>query len=122
MEAVAPDRQLAGRYRLREQIGAGGMATVWRADDSVLAREVAVKVLHAHLSGDAGLLERFRREAVAAARLAHPNLVRVYDAGTDAGSAFIVMELVPGRTLADVIRESGAMEPAVAADVVMSVL
>src|SRR6478752_7735301 len=121
MEAVAPDRQLAGRYRLREQIGAGGMATVWRADDAVLARAVAVKVLHAHLADDGSLLERFRREAVAAARLAHPNLVRVYDAGTDAGSAFIVMELVPGRTLADVIRE-GPMDPATAADVTMSVL
>ncbi len=122
MEAVAPDRQLAGRYRLQEQIGAGGMATVWRADDSVLARAVAVKVLHAHLMEDGDLLERFRREAVAAARLAHPNLVRVYDAGTDAGSAFIVMELVPGRTLADVVREGGPLEPSTAADITMAVL
>jgi serine/threonine-protein kinase len=122
MEAVAPNRQLAGRYRLQEQIGAGGMATVWRADDSVLARPVAVKILHEHLSESGDLLERFRREAVAAARLAHPHLVRVYDAGTDEGCAFIVTELVPGRTLADVIRDGGAMEPAAAADVTMAVL
>jgi len=88
MEAVAPDRQLAGRYTLLEQVGAGGMATVWRAQDHVLARVVAVKVLHDHLSADGALLERFRREAVAAARLAHPNLVRVYDAGEDGGQAF----------------------------------
>jgi serine/threonine-protein kinase len=98
------------------------MSTVGRADDSVLARAVAVKVLHAHLSENGDLLERFRREAVAAARLAHPNLVRVYDAGTDAGSAFIVMELVPGRTLADVIREGGPLEPSTAVDVTMAVL
>src|SRR5436190_10820638 len=122
MEAVAPNRQLAGRYTLQEQVGAGGMATVWRADDAVLARAVAVKVLHAHLSENGDLLERFRREAVAAARLAHPNLVRVYDAGSDAGSAFIVMELVPGRTLADVVRAGGALEPSAAADVTIAVV
>lgn len=122
MEAVARDRQLAGRYTLRDQIGAGGMATVWRAEDSVLARAVAVKVLHSHLAERGDLLQRFRREAVAAARLAHPNLVRVYDAGTDDGCAFIVMELVPGRTLADVIRDGGALDPGTAADVTRAVL
>jgi serine/threonine-protein kinase len=122
MEAIAPDRQLAGRYTLVEQIGAGGMATVWRAQDSVLARVVAVKVLREHLAADAALLERFRREAAAAARIAHPNVVRVYDAGTDGGHAFIVMEYVAGNTLRDVIERAGALDPAAAAGVIVAVL
>jgi serine/threonine-protein kinase len=122
MEAVAPDRQLAGRYTLVEQIGAGGMATVWRADDSVLARTVAVKVLRDHLAADAALLERFRKEAVGAARLAHPNIVRVYDAGTDDGHAFIVMEYVPGRTLRDVIEREGPLDVSPSAGVTSGVL
>jgi eukaryotic-like serine/threonine-protein kinase len=122
MEAVAPDRQLAGRYTLVEQIGAGGMATVWRAEDSVLARAVAVKVLRDPLASDAALLERFRREAVGAARLAHPNIVRVYDAGTDGEHSFIVMEYVPGRTLRALLDEQGALDPPAAAGVTIGIL
>jgi hypothetical protein len=122
MEAVAPDRQLAGRYTLVEQIGAGGMATVWRADDSVLARVVAVKVLRDQLAADGPLLERFRREGVGAARLAHPNIVRVYDAGTDRGHAFIVMEFVSGPTLRALIESGGAVDPPAAARVTVGVL
>lgn len=88
---------VANRYRLDTPLAAGGMATVWRAVDEVLARPVAVKVLHAHLAADPSFVARFRREAVAAARLAHPSIVSIYDT-CDAPEA-IVMELVEGRTL-----------------------
>ncbi|MBW3668122.1 MAG: protein kinase [Actinobacteria bacterium] len=96
---LTTDRILAGRYRLVESIARGGMAEVWEAHDDVLARSVAVKVLHPHLADDDGFVERFRREAVAAARLTHPGIVATYDAGADDGVAFIVMELVRGQTL-----------------------
>ena len=74
---------VAKRYELEEAIASGGMATVWRATDTVLARTVAVKILHAQLSRDAAFLERFRREALAATRLTHPNIVAIYDTGDD---------------------------------------
>jgi serine/threonine-protein kinase len=109
---LAIDRVLAGRYRLVQPIARGGMAEVWEGHDEVLARAVAVKVLHPHLATDAGFSERFRREAIAAARLAHPNIVNTFDAGTDGDIAFIVMELVRGRTLRDAIEQDGALSPA----------
>ena len=84
------------------------MAEVWEGHDDVLARPVAVKILHAHLAGDDGFVERFRREAVAAARLAHPDIVATFDAGTDGTVAYIVMELVRGRTLRQAIEADGA--------------
>jgi len=91
---------LGGRYRLIRLIAQGGMAAVWEAHDGVLARAVAVKVLHPHLAADQVFLERFRREAVSAARLSHPNVVATFDAGiTPDGTAFIVMELIRGQTL-----------------------
>ena len=101
----APERGLgvgdviADRYRLEASIARGGMATVWRAVDQVLARPVAVKVLHTHLAADPDFVARFRREAVAAARVAHPSIVAIYD--TCADPEAIVMELVDGRTLRD---------------------
>jgi hypothetical protein len=98
---------IAGRYRLRERLGQGGMSVVWRADDDVLGREVAVKVLSAALAGDPGQRRQIRDEARAAARLRHTNVVAVYDYGefTDAGRtlSYVVMELVDGRTLADML-------------------
>ena len=90
---------IGGRYRLDGTIASGGMATVWRATDTVLTRPVAVKVLHAHLAADPEFVARFRREAVAAARLAHPSIVAIYDTSDDPEA--IVMELVDGRTLRD---------------------
>ncbi|MDZ7674708.1 MAG: protein kinase [Acidimicrobiales bacterium] len=88
---------LAGRYRLESKLAVGGMATVWRATDEVLTRPVAVKILHSRLAADPDFVRRFRREAVAAARLAHPSIVAIYD--TCADPEAIVMELVEGRTL-----------------------
>lgn len=98
-EPVEPGLTLAGRYRIDHLIARGGMAEVWRAQDIVLARSVAVKVLLPHLAADASFLARFRREAIAAAQLSHPNIVATYDTGVDDGQAFIVMELVEGTTL-----------------------
>ena len=102
---------LGGRYRLVRSIASGGMAEVWRAEDDILGRPVAVKVLHAHLAADNSFLARFRREAIAAARLAHPNVVATYDTGVDDGVAWIVMELVEGSTLRQVVSTSGALPP-----------
>lgn len=102
---------LGGRYVLGEVLGTGGMATVWRARDEVLGREVAVKVLSPQLAGDPGFVARFEREARHAARLAHPRLVTVFDCGIDGGTAYIVMELVAGRTLRQVLDEAGVLPP-----------
>jgi eukaryotic-like serine/threonine-protein kinase len=96
---------LARRYRLDEVIASGGMAEVWQAQDLVLQRAVAVKLLHPHLAGDQLVTERFRREAIAAARLSHPNIVPTFDAGTDDGLTFIVMGLVNGKSLAEVLSQ-----------------
>jgi serine/threonine protein kinase len=117
---------LGQRYVLEARIASGGMATVWRARDDVLARTVAVKLLHPHLAQDADFLERFRREAVAAARLSHPNIVGIFDTGAEASGDtadqhFIVMEYCSGGTLASVLEDEGPLDPgraaAVAADI-----
>jgi len=100
---------LAGRYRLKRLIAKGGMAEVWEAVDDILGRPVAVKILHPHLAADESFRERFRREAIAAARLAHPSVVATFDTGTDGGITFIVMELVDAPTLRQVLNESGPM-------------
>jgi eukaryotic-like serine/threonine-protein kinase len=98
---------IAGRYLLRERLGQGGMSVVWRADDDVLGREVAVKVLSSALAGDPGLRSQIRAEARTAARLRHTNVVAVFDYGelTEGGQtlSYVVMELVDGRTLADML-------------------
>ncbi len=107
---MSQPRTLAGRYRLIDMIGRGGMAEVWSAVDEVLHRQVAVKVLHDRFGDDASFIERFRIEAQNAARLNHPHVVRVYDTGEHDGLPFIVMELVEGRSLADVIRAGGLTE------------
>jgi serine/threonine-protein kinase len=105
--AVTGARVLGGRYALRGVLGSGGMATVWRATDEVLGREVAVKVLSPQLAADPGFLARFEREARHAAALSHPGLVTVFDSGMDGAEPFIVMELVTGRTLRQVLDEGG---------------
>jgi eukaryotic-like serine/threonine-protein kinase len=106
---------LAERYVLENLIAQGGMAAVWSARDDVLARTVAVKILHPHLASDATFLERFRREALAAARLSHPNIVAIYDTGveeTPEGERhYIVMEHCGGGTLADVMTAEGPLPP-----------
>jgi hypothetical protein len=100
---------LCDRFRLEEKIGSGGMSTVYRAFDETLERWVAIKVLHADMSQDDAQLERFRREARAAARLSHPHVVTVIDAGEDEGRPFIVFEYVEGETLKERIRRLGRL-------------
>ena len=104
-------RILARRYELQELIGGGGMADVYKAQDKLLDRAVAVKILHQQYANDAEFVEKFRREATAAAKLAHPNIVNIYDVGEDGGSQYIVMEYVSGSTLKEVIQQKGCLEP-----------
>ena len=112
--------EIAGRYRLEERLGAGGMSTVYRALDGVLERQVAVKLLAEHLSEDDGFVARFRREALAAAKLVHPNVVQVYDSGhdPDAHRYFIVMEYVNGPTVGQLMREHGQLPAEEAVDII----
>jgi serine/threonine-protein kinase len=100
---------LSNRFRLEEKVGSGGMSTVYRAFDQTLERAVAIKLLHADMSSDDAQLERFRREARAAARLSHPHVVTVIDAGEDDGRPFIVLEYVEGETLKERIRRVGRL-------------
>ena len=104
---MSTPKEIGGRYALERRLGAGGMSTVFLARDAVLERPVAVKLLAEHLSDDEDFVARFRREALAAARLQHPNIVQVFDSGEDAesGRHFIVMEFVNGPSCADMLRE-----------------
>ncbi len=102
-------RILGGRYELEEKIGSGGMAEVYCAHDNSLDRPVAVKILHEAYRTDLEFIEKFHREAKAAARLAHPNIVNIFDVGVDGVDHYIVMEYVQGNSLKDKIREEGEM-------------
>ncbi len=117
-------RSFDGRYRLDSTIARGGMATVYLATDTRLDRTVAVKVMHRALADDPEFVARFTREAKAAARLSTPEVVAVFDQGTDdaTGMAYLVMEYVDGRTLRDLLRERGALSPARAGKVIEPVL
>lgn len=114
-------RVLNARYEIQSRLGDGGMATVFGGTDRVLGRRVAIKVLSPHYARDRKAVERFRREAQAAAGLNHPNVVSVFDTGSDDGVHYIVMEHVEGRTLADVIGEEGALPPGSAATIAVDV-
>ncbi|MBW3618702.1 MAG: protein kinase [Actinobacteria bacterium] len=107
--------RLADRYQLEEPIASGGAAIVWRAFDDVLSRSVAIKLLHPHLATDPTTVERFRLESINAARLAHPNVVAIYDTGQEVDVVYLVMEFVDGPSLRDVLRERGPLEPQVVA-------
>jgi eukaryotic-like serine/threonine-protein kinase len=113
--AVADSRMLG------QILGTGGMATVWRATDQVLGREVAVKVLSPQYAVDAGFMARFEREARHAAQLSHPRLVTVFDCGIDNDTAFIVMELVAGRTLRQVLDDAEILPPGQAVSIAAAV-
>jgi eukaryotic-like serine/threonine-protein kinase len=114
---LGPNDLLGGRYRLARQIASGGMGTVWEAEDSVLHRAVAVKIPSEGLASDDRFVERFRREATAAAALSHPNIGGVFDYGEDGDTPFIVLELIEGRTLADRLRSEERLGPDEAARV-----
>jgi serine/threonine protein kinase len=108
---------LSGRYQTGERLGSGGMSNVYKATDLILERTVAVKVLAEHLSDDERFVARFRREALAVARLIHPNIVQVYDTGIDEGRHYIVMEYVDGRSGAQILQRHGPVGPEIAAEI-----
>jgi eukaryotic-like serine/threonine-protein kinase len=110
---VTDDELFANRYRLERRLGVGGMATVQLAFDTRLERYVAVKLLAEHLAEDASFVSRFRREALAAARLVHPNIVQVFDFGLEESShrQFLVMECVDGHSCAEILRDQGTLSP-----------
>ncbi len=112
---------LGGRYHLAELVGQGGMATIYRARDTKLGRDVALKVLRGEYGSDVSFLARFQREAQAAAQLNHPNVVAVFDYGQDPVGPYIVMELVTGGDLAGALRERGPLPPTVAASICQQV-
>jgi eukaryotic-like serine/threonine-protein kinase len=111
---------IAGRYRVEGRLGVGGMSTVLLAIDERLERHVAVKLLAEHLADDPTFVSRFRREALAAARLVHPNIVQVFDSGFDeaAHQHFIVMEYVPGQSCAEILRDRGHLDVDQAVDII----
>jgi beta-lactam-binding protein with PASTA domain/tRNA A-37 threonylcarbamoyl transferase component Bud32 len=113
---------LDGRYHVLERVAAGGMGEVLRAHDSVLAREVAIKVLHRSLASDQGFVDRFRREARAAATLNHPNIVAVYDWGAVDGIYYMVMEYVRGRSVRELLNVDRQLAPAQAAEILRQTL
>ena len=108
---------LSGRYEIGDRLGSGGMSNVYKATDLILERTVAVKILAEHLSDDERFVARFRREALAVAKLIHPNIVQVYDTGVDDGRHYIVMEYVEGRSGAQILQRQGPVEPETAAEI-----
>src|SRR5215218_7671038 len=122
MSEHAAGRMLNGRYALQGILGGGGMAQVFRARDMVLGRPVAVKLLRDQYSSDPNFVQRFKREAQAAANLAHPNIASVYDVGQDGDLHYIVMELVPGETLRDLIARDAPLPPDRAVEIAAQIL
>jgi serine/threonine-protein kinase len=118
---LSPGHLVGGRYRLVRRIARGGMAEVWEADDVVLSRPVAVKALLPRLAADEGFVARFRREAVAAARLAHPNIVSIYDTFSEPDCEAIVMELVRAGTLREALDDGSPLPMATAVDIAIQV-
>src|SRR5271169_6705538 len=121
MDPTQTPRVFSERYELNHLIARGGMAEVYRAHDRLLDRPVALKVLFPELSVDRSFVERFRREAQAAANLSHPNIVPVFDWGEDGGTYFIVMEFVDGRPLSSILRTAGPLHPDRAAEITADV-
>src|SRR5438128_7708823 len=111
-----------GRYKVVARLGAGGMADVYLAEDQQLGRKVALKLLHHRFAENPGFVERFRREAQAAAGLQHPNVVSVYDRGAHDGTYYIAMEYLPGRSLKQLIRQEAPLEPIRAIDIGIQIL
>jgi beta-lactam-binding protein with PASTA domain/predicted Ser/Thr protein kinase len=119
---IDPETIIDGRYKVLTRLGSGGMADVYLAEDQLLGRQVAVKVLHHHFAEDQEFVERFRREASSAAGLSHPNIVGIFDRGEWNGTYYIAMEYVAGRSLKTIVREQGPLDPATAIDIVIQIL
>ena len=122
MSAIEAGTVIDGRYRVASRLGSGGMADVYLAHDTLLGRQVALKLLHHRFAEDQEFVERFRREASSAAGLSHPNVVAVFDRGEWDGTYYIAMEYLPGRSLKAVVREHGPLSPSDATDIVVQIL
>jgi serine/threonine-protein kinase len=122
MSALEAGTMIDGRYSVSSRLGSGGMADVYLTRDTLLGREVALKLLHHRFSEDQEFVERFRREASSAAGLSHPNVVAVFDRGEWNGTYYIAMEYLPGRSLKAVVREHGPLAPSDAIDIVVQIL
>jgi eukaryotic-like serine/threonine-protein kinase len=122
MPEPSRDSLVDGRYKVVSRLGTGGMADVFLAEDQQLGRKVALKLLHRRFAEDPDFVERFRREAQAAAGLQHPNVVSVYDRGEYDGTYYIAMEYLPGRTLKQLIREEAPLDPIRAIDITIQIL
>src|SRR5918992_803184 len=122
MQSIARDTMVDGRYRAQRRLGSGGMAEVWCAEDEVLGRRVALKLMGGRFAEDAEFRERFRREAQAAAGLAHPNIVAIFDRSEWDGTPYIAMELVDGRTLKELVTERGPLPPEIAISLTEQIL
>jgi eukaryotic-like serine/threonine-protein kinase len=122
MSDVPLGEVIDGRYRVLSRLGSGGMADVYLAEDQQLGRKVAVKLLHRRFAEDPGFVERFRREAQAAAGLQHPNVVGVYDRGDFDDTYYIAMEHLNGRSLKQLIREEAPLDPIRAIDITLQIL
>jgi beta-lactam-binding protein with PASTA domain len=122
MAEPSGDTLVDGRYRIISRLGAGGMADVFLAEDQQLGRKIALKLLHRRFAEDPDFVERFRREAQAAAGLQHPHVVSVYDRGSYDGTYYIAMEYLPGRTLKQLIREEAPLDPVRAIDLTIQIL
>src|SRR6201995_2357331 len=122
MADPVPNTMVDGRYRVMSRLGSGGMADVFLAEDQQLGRKVALKLLHHRFAQDPDFVERFRREAQAAAGLQHPNVVSVYDRGTFDDTYYIAMEYLPGRSLKQLIREEAPLDPLRAIDITIQIL
>src|SRR5574344_2858751 len=101
---IVKGQKVNNRYEILQTIGEGGMANVYLAKDTILDRNVAIKVLRGDLAGDEKFVRRFQREALSASSLSHPNIVEIYDVDEDDGNFFIVMELIEGKTLKQLIK------------------
>jgi serine/threonine-protein kinase len=122
MSMVESGTLVDSRYRVVSRLGSGGMADVYLAQDALLGRQVALKLLHHRFAQDQEFVERFRREASSAAGLSHPNVVAVFDRGEWDGTYYIAMEYLPGRSLKAVVREHGPLAPSDAIDIVVQIL
>jgi len=122
VQGLTRDTLVDGRYQILDRIGSGGMGDVYRAHDNELERVVALKLLLRRFSEDPEFVARFRREASAAAGLQHPNIVQIFDRGEWDGTYYIAMEYLPGRTLKQIVREHGPLEPARAIEVLEQIL
>ena len=122
MTDVTPETMIDGRYRVLTRVGSGGMADVFVAEDQQLGRKVALKLLHRRFAEDSEFVERFRREASAAAGLQHQNVVAVYDRGRWDDTYYIAMEYLPGRSLKQVVRAEAPLDPVRAIDLTIQIL